>query len=109
VEKREIEIPIEIQMQAVDLDDKVRAGTKQNRHAGGKTQKPSSWAGIYRALKKTLAPTALRGSTYRGHIEHRTQSTEHGAQSAEQRRYAHTPVHICKHAGGAVFAVVYCT
>jgi hypothetical protein len=33
--------------------------TKQkNRHAGGKNQKP------------TLAPTALRGSTYRGYIEH---------------------------------------
>jgi hypothetical protein len=81
VGKREIEIPIEIQMQAVDLDDKRYEQTKKNTDTPGvKTKNKTD-----RALKKTLAPTALRGSTYRGHIEHRAQSTEHRAQSTEHR------------------------
>jgi hypothetical protein len=54
-------------------------------------QKPKTKVALYWALKKPLAPAAVRGSTYRGYIGHRAQSTE---QSGEQRRYAHSPVHM---------------
>jgi hypothetical protein len=51
------------------------------------------------SLKKPRAPTALRGSIYKGYIEHRAQSTEHRAQSNAD---ADMPIaqYICKQAGG---------
>jgi hypothetical protein len=83
---------------------KARADKKKQTRRG-QNPKTKHWA-----LKTPPAPTALRGSTYRGHIEHRAQSTEHRARRATQI----CPVepisqYMCKQAGGAVFAVVYCT